>query len=282
MAQEETAKTDILADFHIRQRALIEQLKQSPVREVLGVINAAGSGGGTSRGEDFWTLRFTFADWKFKNGELQKRPLTVQKQMSKDQLGAIMKTIKSYDIIEANIRVLEDASNKAQGLLLDIIGKNSSDADLNRVAQQLQEPVTLEDSQFGTFHLNRRINWYEVDTTWNSGDVRLNLALKDSEDPSGAISVARSLWQSQDSWNQRIYEYAVAKLLSPKNASWLQEDESEVTPEQFRNKMKQEAITVYSNGTFEFWFKDGDLFWGHSIMVKGNLTEGPTRADIPG
>ena len=140
----------------------------------------------------------------------------------------------------------------------------------------------FEDSQFGTFKLNRRIKWYEVDTTWNSNDVRLNLALKDSDDPSGTISVARSLWESQDSWNGRIYEYAVAKLLSLKNSSWLQEGEREVTPEQFKSKMKQEAITVYSNGTFEFWFKDGDLFWGHSIMVKGNLTEGPTRADIPG
>lgn len=46
--------------------------------------------------------------------------------------------------------------------------------------------------------------------------------------------------------------------------------------------MKLEAITVRPNGEFEFWHDDGDLFWGHSILISGDLNHGLEDADIPG
>jgi hypothetical protein len=46
--------------------------------------------------------------------------------------------------------------------------------------------------------------------------------------------------------------------------------------------MKLEEITVTPNGSFDFWHHDGGLLWRHSIQVSGNLTKGPTEADIPG
>ena len=46
--------------------------------------------------------------------------------------------------------------------------------------------------------------------------------------------------------------------------------------------MKIESITVHPDGGFEFWHNDGDLFWGHSILISGSLVEGPNSADIPG
>ena len=46
--------------------------------------------------------------------------------------------------------------------------------------------------------------------------------------------------------------------------------------------MTIESVTVYSDGEFEFWHSDGDLFWGHSIQVSGNLSDGLTDIDTPG
>jgi hypothetical protein len=46
--------------------------------------------------------------------------------------------------------------------------------------------------------------------------------------------------------------------------------------------MTLESITVTPDGSFDFWHNDGDLFYGHSIQVSGNLSQGPTHADIPG
>jgi len=35
--------------------------------------------------------------------------------------------------------------------------------------------------------------------------------------------------------------------------------------------MTIEAISLYPNGDFAMYFLDGDLFWGHSISVTGNV-----------
>lgn len=46
--------------------------------------------------------------------------------------------------------------------------------------------------------------------------------------------------------------------------------------------MTLEAIQVDGEGGFEFWFDDGDLFYGHSIHVAGNLEKGPDWAQMEG
>jgi hypothetical protein len=42
------------------------------------------------------------------------------------------------------------------------------------------------------------------------------------------------------------------------------------------------SITVKSEGSLDFRHSDGNLFYGHSIQVTGNLSDGPTNADITG
>jgi hypothetical protein len=74
----------------------------------------------------------------------------------------------------------------------------------------------------------------------------------------------------------------VEKLLPLKNDSWLGENERELTPADFKKKMKLQSINVAGDGSFEFWHDDGDLFWGHSIQIRGKLKDGLVDADIPG
>ena len=57
---------------------------------------------------------------------------------------------------------------------------------------------------------------------------------------------------------------------------------AEITQEQFMERMELDAIQIYEDGAFEFWFNDGDLFWGHSIHVTGSLTNGPEEAQMEG
>jgi hypothetical protein len=52
--------------------------------------------------------------------------------------------------------------------------------------------------------------------------------------------------------------------------------------EEFKARMALESVTVEADGSFQFWYGDGDLFWGHSIQVSGNLAEGPTDASLAG
>mgnify|MGYP000913203637 FL=1 len=72
-------------------------------------------------------------------------------------------------------------------------------------------------------------------------------------------------------------------LLDVKNSSWLEENELDLTENEFRKRLTLESITVMDLGDIEFWFNDGDLFWGHSILVSGNLlTSEASYAEIYG
>jgi hypothetical protein len=71
-------------------------------------------------------------------------------------------------------------------------------------------------------------------------------------------------------------------LLPLKNDTWLQKGESPLTEADFLKRMRLQSIWFGEDGSFEFWHNDGDLFWGHSIEVRGNLKDGLTEADIPG
>ena len=58
-----------------------------------------------------------------------------------------------------------------------LLGEEISDAELNAFAEQLQKPVTYEDPQFGTFTLNRSVNWYEASVMWNGQSIQLTLSV---------------------------------------------------------------------------------------------------------
>ena len=47
-------------------------------------------------------------------------------------------------------------------------------------------------------------------------------------------------------------------------------------------RMEPESIEVRADGAFEFWFADGEMFYGHSIHVTGNLAGGPCTAQMEG
>ena len=47
-------------------------------------------------------------------------------------------------------------------------------------------------------------------------------------------------------------------------------------------RLELDAIQISAGGSFEFWFNDGDLFWGHAIHVTGSLDKGPERAQMEG
>jgi hypothetical protein len=156
-----------------------------------------------------------------------------------------------------------------------------SDEELRQVAQQLREPVIVATSLFGPVTLDPQIGWFEGKAPWNGQMVKLYLQ-PDDDDISGAIRTSESLWNEQATWTQRVDNFAVEKLLPLKNDSWLGDDEREFTPQEFKKRMTLQSITVNGDGSFDFWHDDGDLFWGHSIEIRGTLEEGPVNADIAG
>jgi hypothetical protein len=274
---------EIFAQARLKQEHLLQQLAASPISEVIGVVYAFGTGGGRSRGEELWTLRTSFEAWRIHGGALQTRPLTIRRKVTDAELKKLQGLLPAYSVVRIHARVINDSPfGGPEALLEHVLGFDNSDAELNQVAANLQKPVSFDDPMFGTFTLDRRINWFSGKATWNGAVVEIHLDGNESSEVQAALKTARALWQSQADWDQRVRDYAVQQLLARKNDDWLGEGEEEVSPEQFKARMKLQSITVRQDDEFEFFHEDGDLFWGHAIQISGSLVKGLTSAGTPG
>lgn len=140
----------------------------------------------------------------------------------------------------------------------------------------------IADPRLGELRYDETLEWWVGTVPGADPSVSLYVSPDDSGDPSSALATGAAICRQFSEWAERVRRYAVEQLLSLKNDSWLDEDEANVTPEQFLSRMQLEGVTAYPDGRFEFMHADGELFWGHAIQVTGNLTDGPTDADIPG
>ena len=152
--------------------------------------------------------------------------------------------------------------------------------DLKAILEAQKQSVTLEVDGLGLFTLNRRVRWFEAEIDWCGASVQLDFDQGEPEEMAKAQEVARTLLADAENWDRRVREYAAGELTSLAN-DWA-EGEEELTPEDFMARMELSAIQVEPDGEFEFWFEDGEMFYGHSIHVMGNLTDGPDWAQMEG
>src|SRR5262245_13618628 len=132
---------DIFVEAERRQKRLFEQLMAASISDVLAVVGANGPGAGRSRGEPTWTMSFTVEAWRAATGEIQKRPLTVCRKVTDEELRTFQDLILPYEVIRVKARIAEPGFGGPQALLEAFVGRDSSDAELNDFAERLQKPV---------------------------------------------------------------------------------------------------------------------------------------------
>jgi hypothetical protein len=187
-----------------------------------------------------------------------------------------MNRINSYEIVSAWVVFTEWDNALLLGLLEEPV--NLDDALVQRVAELLK-PKTVEHEIFGTLTLDRESDWFRGTISWAGKDVELNLPASDDTALQEGLQVALKLWYEQTSWNEQR-DIAVQKKLDWYNNDWRQDDDPELTPEEFKSKVVLEAITVYPNGMFEFSHDADYLFGYHTLTVEASLQDGLTRVHI--
>jgi len=274
---------DLFAEKDRRERQLFDHLATRSIVEVKGIVGVDGGSASKTDDQEYWSWEMTFDAWRIGSGSIQKQPMKIRCQASDEEVQILQDLIDPETVIRIHARVAEDnIFGSPQALIEEFIQVDTTDNELNEYLAELQKPVTYEDTRFGTFTFDRRGRSYTANPSWNSTSIFLELVAEKPDDLKSSLKAAYALWDDQASWNKRVQDYAVQKLLPIKNESWLEEDEPELTSEQFKSRMTLESITVYPDGFFDFWHNDGDLFWGHAIQVSGDLLDGPNDADIPG
>jgi len=281
MPDKNSSIKDFFEEASRRENEFLALISVEPEVEILGVVDASGVGG-SQMGDFPWRLFIGLAYWKHSGGTLEERELRVQMEADQSCIKSYRERIRPYSIIGLRVRLAEHPSAGLRGVISEIHSTDMADPKLSELAQRSQAPAFIEDSELGIFEFDRSLDWYQGKLQWMGAEVGLDLACEDEHSHAEPLRHAKLLIQNQGDWERKVRDYAVSELLELKNESWTEGKDDEVSAEEFRDRMALESIIVSSEGDFEFWHSDGDLFWGHSIQICGSLDKGCTRADIPG
>lgn len=149
------------------------------------------------------------------------------------------------------------------------------------------DPITFDDPVLGTFRYDRRLSWFVLEREWNGVSTQLTLQGETWHKHDPDIGQARLLaqdarrfWDDEAGLLKQCEDKAVEELLELAN-EW-QEEHGPVSEEQFRTRISPQSLGLYEGLDFEIWFEDGDLFWGHGILVSGNFETGFRSAEMHG
>lgn len=128
---------------------------------------------------------------------------------------------------------------------------------------------------------NERYSWYEGDVT--IGQSIINVIIEETEEAEALLEKFKANFDTLD---KSCREFAADELLEGAN-DWLDSNDDEdaleeYTRDMFLNLMAPESVFISKSGNYSMGYADGDMFFGHSIVVDASGDGQPEFADIAG
>ena len=248
-------------------------------RTILAVTGANGFTGGRAGKEKLWTASIGLTAWLEEGEPELHRGEFVLSTIADDRL---LEHLRHRTRPDSVIRFQGRVSEDGKRLLLLDLPEPAFDPELKAVLEEQKKPVTFE-AEGMKFTLNRQVDWFETEVNWLNATI--SLVFDAGENHEACAARAKQLLAAAADWDRRVREYAAKELTGLAN-DWAEELEAggsqEISPKQFAERLELESIEVRASGGFQFWFGDGDLFYGHSVWVSGDLEGGPDDAAMEG
>lgn len=248
---------------------------QTEIVEIEGLVSPE-SQGGWPHGE-YSVHSFSFAAWRRPGEELSPHKLLILRPVEPE--GDWFAEYPKWSI--NRVRVLL-STDETRAIFAGRAARSPDPSGLREFGEELMKPVVIPTERFGELLLDRNLNWFEAEVLWNGQEVTLRFEPADGLDISAALSTAEKLWDDQVAWKQRVDDFVIESLLPVKNDGWLDENEAELTGDDFQSRIVLQSISFESNGDFTFWHFDGGIFLDHMIEVRGSLASGITSANLAG
>lgn len=267
----------------LSEKSRFENRFTENIIEIAAVTGASGVGAGRAGDAIMWNASIHLIAWKnlYSNETVIKEEISLEWLADDAELRQSREILKENTVVRLQVRKSENAI-----MLVKVLDTTYRDDELEGILQDSMKPVYYHDEMLGEFLLDKRIKLFEKRTAWAGEECNLYFDWnEDQHIMKSALETAYVLFKGQDEWSRKIKMYASEKLVDLAN-EWLQDtDEAEIdeiTEEMFIEFMELESISVYSEGDFEIFFSDGDMFWGHCIIVDGNVNGVLNSADIAG
>ena len=245
-------------------------------RTVLVLTGPQGLITGKNEGDLLWRAGAPLVAWLEEDSpEVCREPTSLVSKGDETLMGILRQRIPRDFILKCKVRPSADGKR----LLLLNLPEPGFDLDLKAILDESKKPVTLDGGALGEFTLNRSVGVFQKEADWLGQSVQLTFDR--DEDQQVCLSGLQAMVSGQAEWDGKLREFAAAELLDLANDWAADADEEEVSLEDFMQRIEPDTLAFQENGTFDFWFNDGELFFGHAIRVSGTL-EGPTSAEMEG
>ena len=164
-------------------------------------------------------------------------------------------------------------------LVLKVLEWDAGQKELEALAAYLQQPKYIH-TQRGDFLLNRQYKWYEMKTP----DCGFTLDADEGSDETceAALAAYKKHEMNMPELDRQLRAYAAGHMLDTAN-DWLGDaDEGPITAEQFADRITLSELAFRNDGSIEAYYDDGDIFWGHCIIVRMDKNGVVKDAEIAG
>lgn len=174
-------------------------------------------------------------------------------------------------------------------MLLEVVERDLHHPELDRILAEYQRSVEITDPLCGHFVLERRYDWFSAEVDWLGEECGVSLTCDEEggETAEEALAGFRRIYGSLQEWDRNFRTFAARELTELAN-DWREDSEDEeeesqpITEESFAERICISEFTMETGGDYVAYYDDDDMFWGHVIVIEGNIETGMERADIAG
>ncbi|WP_310481521.1 DUF2262 domain-containing protein [Chamaesiphon sp. VAR_48_metabat_403] len=136
----------------------------------------------------------------------------------------------------------------------------------------------LECPILGILHYDVTNDWYKGQLKIQQSEVTIYFSMDEERKLESAQNRFVDVMSDLKNHLQQAKEYAVESLLAVKNE--IDENRPPLTPQQFKDRMVLQFISIEPDGSVSFYYPDDNLFAGHFYVMMDSVNNF-VDADIP-
>lgn len=168
----------------------------------------------------------------------------------------------------------------------EVLERSCHEERLDMILEEYLKPVVIQPQGCEELVLDKSLGMFSGDGSWNGDSclVHLDVDENNAKTAKDAQSTWKVLMDNSKEWDKKARQYAAAELAECASDWALDEDENaeEITEDEFAKRMSISEICVSTGGYFDIYYHDDDMFWGHVIIVSGNIETGIDEAYMAG
>lgn len=156
-----------------------------------------------------------------------------------------------------------------------------------------RRPRKLVHPSLGTLVLAPGAAQYAVAIEWvaggntpsgSEGNKQLTLLIpaEEAHDLDATARTVQAMLADKENLDAALKRFMAAELLPSLNDGRAAAGRPPLTAHDLWGTVRLHSVTVYANGSYAFYYEDGDLLGGHTIEINGDLQQGPSFLDTPG